>query len=463
MPSGASFLRLIDQSQQKLENAVQKQSTRLHELRLHHTQLRSGIAKRLLEIAQVQGQALDRDEIQGYDQTTQQLDQQLAARAARASLIEQGQIQKSDALVAVRAKAHGLADQLDAAVARINEIDAAARQALDADAAFEMLNRDADAAVERAYAAKAKAEKATKERTIKSGGYLADPLFCYLQGIGFGTPSYRGSAVVRTIDGWVASLCNYRAASRDFQALQQLPDYLAGLAEGRERDRIAVTAAVSNQARAARLSLGIEAYEKQRDRLNADSEKVQQQIDAIEAEISEAGAELKKFVEWRDAAGVKLTERLAEVLESESFAELQSRVLKTATDQDDRALRDLMDLRGQLVEVERLLSEVEKSYEIVNQRLQGMRNIRQRFRHENYHTSNYSIRGAAAAERLESFAQGAVLEADLWHLIRNSAKYDPPSSYSSSSSSSSSSSWGGGSFGSGGGFGGGGFKTGGGF
>lgn len=445
MPTGATFLRRIDEAQQTLESAAQEESTRLHKLRLDHTKLRSGIARLLLEIARTQSQALDRNEIAGYDRATRALDDALEQRARDAEQMALDQERSAADLQERRKIAHALGDKLDQVSVKIAEIDTAAREALGQDPEFHRLSEQTKLATEQAISAKGKAEKAGKERTSKSGSYLADPLFSYLQEIGFGTPVYRAGPVVRTIDGWIAQLCNFQQARKDFEALQQLPEYLADHAQAMDRARADALAQLESQERRAREGLGIAAPEQERARLQAECDKAHAQAEKLESALDQRKEKLRLFAEWRDPTALELQEQLAGVLESETVGALQTRVQMTASDQDDRALRELMRSRELLLDVERQIRFAEEANDGAAKRLEGLRSVRTRYKRENYHGSDYSIRGSAAEERLRGFLEGTVIEADLWHVIRNSAKYDPPTRSVSTSTSWSSSS--GGSFG----------------
>lgn len=204
------------------------------------------------------------------------------------------------------------------------------------------------AADDAAHAAQRMAASAHEEHAAKAGAYEADRIFMYLFARRFGSTDYRAGALVRRVDGWLARLCGFEAASRDYALLVALPAHL----DAHAAQTLAMAAAAADQLeqvrRPALLAAGVAALEaelqQQQTAFGAallDGQLQQGEIDTLQAGLDALAA-------WSDPTGQAIIEKLATALAAESPGQIDQRVLATPTPEDDQALLEVRDLRQRI-------------------------------------------------------------------------------------------------------------------
>lgn len=476
MASGKSVLRKFDRAISGLKADALAAEAAHDSARQEIANSRRKIASHLSVIARTQAEAIQSEAIAAYDMDTTRVALALMVRedeerAALGSLeayrnthdkIEQ---READALAVV-----------DAHEAEVRAIRDSAVDALRDDRAHQALLKALEKAGEVAAAAAERALTARDERDTKVAAYRNDPLFAYLLHRRFGTPGYKAGAVTRTIDSWVARLCNFTAGHRDLQVLEQLPRYLAANAERMEKAHEDADKAVQQSLRAAMKERGVDAAEA----MLAESQRV---LGVAQAETEASGVELERleagyqqYVSWSDTYSRRIDRLLTESMAKESTEELLQRAARTASAADDEAAKEIGILKRRITEIEGDLPSLAASAERYKQQLDGLKAVRTKYKREGFDDSDYEFPERKMEGFLEGYLAGSIASGDLWKSVKRSAHYDPPASYTSSSSYRSSGgfgslsggfgsggSFGGGGFSSGGGFGGGGFSTGGGF
>ena len=412
---------------------------------------------------------LAQDLLQQSSADLQRRDRKAAALAGELQAlldIEQSLQQRSQEAVAARDAAGGrwqaLQDQVDTT--------------LEAEPTYRVLRDDLQLALARADTVERMAASAQSEHDAKAGAYQADPIFMYLHRRSFGSTAYRGWPLVRTVDGWLAGLCGFDRARREYATLVELPPYLQEHA-GRARDDVEAARQPVQQARDAALA-------------HAGGDPLRQQLQAAQGALAQAllaeqlhrqtvdakQAQIDGFRSWTDAEGGALLTALARTLSAKSMDDLYRRVAATASGKDDAVLERIHGNRLRLGEIDGMVAEHTREMAVLKKRLDNLQAARRSYQtaadieRQAYETPSY--RAAAPATVAASFfsttstsrrtarSSGGLFDL----LLSGSSSSSSRSGSGARSSSSSSSSSSGSSFRSGGGIsGGGGFKTGGGF
>ena len=155
-------------------------------------------------------------------------------------------------------------------------------------------------ASEKATNAADRAITAAQERDEKAAAYRADPLFSYLLDRGYATPAYKAGTLVRTMDGWVAQLCNYTSGRRDLQVLEQLPEHLGRHAALMEKAHQEADQAVQESLQQAMLALG---GQQAKDALSAAKEALsaaRNDAGAAQSELQRLESVHQQYVAWSD-------------------------------------------------------------------------------------------------------------------------------------------------------------------
>lgn len=325
------------------------------------------------------------------------------------------------------------------------------------------------------------ATSAQAEHDAKAGAYQADPVFRYLLSRDFGGSSYRGWPLVRTVDGWLAELCGFARARREYATLVELPPYLRQHA-GQARDEVEAARQPLQDMREAALA-------------EAGGDPLRQVLQSAQAMLAQAllaeqlqrqavdgtQSQIDAMRSWTDSEGASLLATLARTLSSRSLEDLYQRVAATATAEDDAVLERIHGTRVRLDAIEAELGERSGDMAALKRSLDNLQSAlrsyqlaadqERSFREAEVRRTTHTIATSffSTTTRSSNRSQPTRSSAGLFDWAGGSSRSSRPdssarSSSRGSSSSSSAGSSGGGGFRSGGGVsGGGGFKTGGGF
>lgn len=317
---------------------------------------------------------------------------------------------------------------------------------------------EADRAAAVAVNAREKASRAEAELDDKQHTYRDDPLFSYLWDRGFGTAAYSAGPVIRTLDGWVAHLCNFAAARTSFDLLNKLPNYLkekssslTTRAEGLKSKAEAMRAESEKRHGVPALAKKVELAERHAHASRANHQARQDLIDELEDRLA-------RFAGQEDKEYAQIQARLQGLIERIPRDDLMALARNTATDKDDKLVESLIRLDQDIEAAQQAIRDAEGDERRARDALNSAKAMRRKFKDKGYDNSRYRFRKWNDSW-LDGYVAGTVTSNVLWSDISRSASYSSPSSSYSSYGSSSSS----GGFGSGGGFGGGSFSSGGGF
>lgn len=311
-----------------------------------------------------------------------------------------------------------------------------------------------------------KAARAEADRAEKRKPYEACKLFSYLWTRRFGFAEYRAISLTRTLDQWVAKLCGYASAHRDYGALLEIPDRLRAhanrLAE-EARDEAQILAELEQRALEAAgadpLERTLEAAEAELDRAIATIEDLERQ----HVELSERRQALESGQDPHTQAALT---GISQQLESEAVATLQLDARETATEEDDRLVREIAELRDEHERIAQRLGVVQEQHDLATRGVENLLDLRRRFRRHKFDSERSEFRGVDFADIAGRILGGILDSAGAWgHMKRHHRRRQRrhrPSSFGGFGGFGGGGSFGGGGFG-GGGFGGGGFSSGGGF
>lgn len=464
MSSGREYARKLDQATAQLGRDHDAKSAELDALNRDIAATQRAVSKAYLAIAKDHVAALDAEELQAYDQVTEEAvlhirNRLTQVRELRGS-VERRMAEEEQALkhqlVAVEAR--------DRDAAKVRALEHSVDQGLADQVEYGELQAAEKTAVAIATRAAEKARLAAEEGAKKLSAYEGDTIFMYLHGRGYGSAEYRRKTphLVRVVDGWVARLCGYAAARKDYQTLTTMPTYLQRHAERMEQNA-AANRQRGEQYRQDKLrKAGIEPLLESFRRSDATLADRDASLATAREKLDAARQSLHLVEEWRDPPSATLLGRMAKTFSQEGFEKLRGRVRSTSTAEDDANLsrieKWLDDVKTKIAQGD----EIRTYIQAIDDRRGELVSLRRQFRQKGYDSSDYKISGRRVDDLLTGYILGTVVRGDLWSGISSSVRYDPPRRPSSSSSS--------GGFGSGGGFrtgggfsGGGGFRTGGGF
>lgn len=327
----------------------------------------------------------------------------------------------------------------------------------------------------RAEHAADKAQQAERDRVSKGLPYEQDRLFDYLWRRRYGFPQYRAWPLFRALDGWVAGLCDYDRAHRDYAMLLEIPVRLRAHAERAAGEAAEAAAALQALEQAALAADGEPA-------LRAALEQAQRQLDEADAGIEAAEASRAALVQSLasiDGGEDDTTRRAIAVLQAQLSVEdvetLRRDAEATASTSDDELAARIAAMRAEQVSLAADAAQARKRLDEAQNALGELKALEQRFRRNHFDRSDSRFgAGFDIGELLGGILRGTLSSDGAWGRIRRQQSWRPRIDSGASTAGhvlggllragiSIGSSRSGSGFGTGGGFGGGGFGTGGGF
>lgn len=206
---------------------------------------------------------------------------------------------------------------------------------------FQSLYAQAHLAVSTSTAAAGNFKEIDEECTTKLAAFGADRFYSYLRAAQYGTPAYRGGRIARSLDSWVAGLCNFNQNFSTEQTLRSM----------QETNRVSFQAL---EAESTRLKTELEAF-RSLARRKAGAEDLQSKLDSAIAELANAKdrasniqLELYAFAEKTDPYYVSAHSSLTQHLSSVSLETLKELADETPDQKDDAELDRIADYRQQL-------------------------------------------------------------------------------------------------------------------
>lgn len=307
---------------------------------------------------------------------------------------------------------------------RLDQLAVEARKSLGSDPAWRALAEARDELASTAGRAAAKSEEAKRTEAQKGAAYRGDPLFMYLWERGYGTGGYGASGLVAMLDGWVAGLVRYPTARTDFAVLTEIPIRLEAharaLAERAEQARSKVEA--MEAARITELAgsdlmgaLG---------KLRAEQGVLVQRLQAADAEIGEAGVQLKAYAEGQDQSFQRAVALHAEFVDKEHPRKLLADALATRTGEDDRLVARTRDLARDLDQAAELIAARRRDLDRLFRRREELARVAATFRRQRYEDEGSVFsNNPALGDLLRQVLAGAITAAEYWARAKSQQRW----------------------------------------
>lgn len=489
MQSGSSVYHRIERQTASAQDRLNGATQQVEQARAALQHNRSEEARALAELARVRLGELDGDRVKArLDRSDRDALALLAERTRERDRVGFAVADGAKALAAMVAEQDRLAAACDEAAKAHEQLVAATMQQLAEQDEWAAQRGHVEFTAAKAQNAADKAQQAAADRDQKRAPYDADKLFAYLWRRRYRFPDYRAIPLIRTLDGWVAGLCDYDRAHRDYGMLLEIPKRLSAHATAlqaeadAERERLAAIErrALDDAGEPARRA-ALQAAQQRVDESGA-------RIAAAEAAQDELLRQQATLASGQDRWSVSAEQVLQAQLASEDIATLRADALATDSPRDDELVWNVATLRERALALSEQLRAAEQAHHAALTSFREVEDLSRRFRQHDFHRGDSLFDDDFDVGSLIGGVLAGVLRSgDAWSTMRRRQRFrirSSPSGLStaatigriggailgslgSSSSSSRSGGFGGGGggFRSGGGFGGGGggFRTGGGF
>lgn len=450
--------------------------------------------------------------LQREDEAARQAETRALAELARVRLAELDGERVAGGLDAADRQAMELLDRRDGERARLDEEigrssgrlaalnderaqrlqardEAAAQHRRLVEATLQRLEQDADYAAQRGHVehltaqaqhAARKADQAEADRETKRRPYEQDKLFAYLWRRRYRFPEYRAAPLFRTLDGWVARLCGYDRAHRDYAMLLEIPVRLRAHADGVAARAAAAAAELQRLEQEALERDGEPALRAVLAERQDELDETDRQLDAAEDAHSALLQGRGRFDAGADEATQEALQALTAQLASEDVATLRRDARQTAAPHDDELADRVAGQRARQREIASGLQAAREAEAEAQHGVNELLELRRRFRHQGFDDESSVFGGDLdLGELIGGVLRGVLHAGTAFGRLRGHHRWRRPRVHTGSAVAGRilgsllsgagrrgggfGGFGGGGGFRSGGGFGGGGFRTGGGF
>ncbi|MCB9876579.1 MAG: hypothetical protein H6835_03165 [Planctomycetes bacterium] len=486
MQSGSSVYRDLERQTVAAQDRLNSATQQVEQARAALQHNRSEEARALAELARVRLGELGGDRVKArLDQSDRDALALLAERTRERDRVGFAVADGAAALAALRSEQDRLAAARDAAAKAHEELVAATMQQLAQQDEWAAQRGHVEFTAAKAQNAADKAQQAAADRDHKRAPYDADKLFAYLWRRRYRFPEYRAIPLIRTLDGWVAGLCDYDRAHRDYGMLLEIPKRLAAHAAALQAEAAAELARLTALERAALDAAGEPARREALQAAQQQLEELGRRIVAAEAAQDELLQQQASLASGQDRWSASAEQVLQAQLASEDVATLRADALATESPRDDELVWTVASVRERALALSEQLRAAEQAHHAALTSFREVEDLSRRFRQHDFQRGDSMFDDDFDVGSLVGGVLAGVLRSgDAWSTMRRRQRWRARSSDSAfgtaatigriggailgsigSSSSRGGFGGGGGGFRSGGGFGGGGggFRTGGGF
>lgn len=263
-----------------------------------------------------------------------------------------------------------------------------------------------------------------QEAQEKLPTYEKSKLFQYLYRRGYGTREYQGKGLTKSLDGWVAKLVKYNKNRQSYNFLRATPELMATEVDRRRddfnrlmqqieamedeiSDEIGLTALLSEGG-----SLG-----EQRATELANLERLETERNSIEKNIARLEATENEYYE----AGVDRLKQFLGTL-NESALELRTKATPQAT--DDAIFREIKQLNQQLRDARQQSHDDRQLLEVWHDKISGLDQVIRRFRSSEFDSRRSSFSRRFDVDReIDRYLQGNNSVAGLWSVVRQHQQF----------------------------------------
>ena len=262
---------------------------------------------------------------------------------------------------------------------------------LEQDQGYRLQKEKAIRAAEVTRRADEKASQSEADLASKGEPYQEDSIFMYLWQRRYMTPDYRANGIIRSLDGWVARLIDYRQTRADYHMLNELPlrlrEHADRAAEEARRQQQALQALERQTAEkdgVGTSQTALESAEKQLQQVN-------DEIEAHEKRYQELLGQKADFAAGEDKYTQKAIEVLVAELESEDTLELYRQAQATPRPEDDAIVMRLHKLQQEQQETKVRISDLKADRQQQRMALEELTKLAGKFRRSNYDARHSSF------------------------------------------------------------------------
>ncbi len=263
-----------------------------------------------------------------------------------------------------------------------------------------------------------KIELARRDYKEKSEPYHNDELFVYLKERNYGRSDYKASALIGSLDKWVAELVRYEEARRNYDMLVSIPGKLIQHKQLLQKELEAVEQELEDYKQAF--------YKKDGTLLVQQSliEK-RQEIADLDMKIRRAAVEQDTLLRMKTSSAEQVDENYKSVIttlrnlyKNKSLESLKHYAALSVTQDDDELVSRLISISKRQADQETSLNSYRKTVKDLNNQYQRLEELRAGYKNKGYDSRRVVFRGDNVfAVLLGEFLVGVLTNRQLWHAV----------------------------------------------
>ncbi len=260
----------------------------------------------------------------------------------------------------------------------------------------------------------------------KGEAYRQDPLFQYLWKRDFRKSNYKASPFIRFMDGWVARVCKYDQAYRNYDRLTDLPKWLEAHAATQDEKADAALEALE--------AAEIEALEKGgANELQAKADVLLEKVELKDSNIRDAETSYRQLSEKhirlrneQEGPAREARRLLEDGLKQASFPDLRSLAAETLALDDDEIVDRLVDLRREQMSLELEASRIDQRPRELREDLTAMEALRRQFKSARLDSPYAKFKSATIDDILTALSIGQLDARDAFSRLRRAVRREAP-------------------------------------
>lgn len=250
-------------------------------------------------------------------------------------------------------------------------------------------------------------EEIARECEEKLPAFEQDRLYVYLRGIGFGTDQYRRGNLRRTIDRWVAGLCNYMENRASETALLAMREVNAASFARLERQLEEAQAFTQSLINAALEQAGVSKMEAQLAEAEAD-------LKVKKSRASQLQDSLLEFSRKADRHYQDAMDKLSATLGDCAVADLHRMANITSDESDNDAASDIEKIQARLTQLKGSIPRLRAEADEARSSYDRAKRLERELRDSRYSSSTYQYRGGLdLQDLLTGYMAGALSQRDV--------------------------------------------------
>ena len=290
---------------------------------------------------------------------------------------------------------------------------------------FAELSKEVATADEELARNEERVEELAREAKDKLPPYEKSSLFMYLFKRKYGRSDYTSRGLIRTLDGWVAKLIDYRRARKGYEFLKTTPELVAAEVERRREERGILFEKLEALEDEIAEATGLTRVLAEGERLGARHDELVVARQAVVDRLSGMREELLGIEQSQGRYYGEALERYRKFLGDTETAVMESRARRTPDFEDDEIVREIRDVEGEIVTARGQLEDLDDHRDDIEERVRGLREVVGKYRRHDYDSRRSYFEGLDIDRELDRYLTGKVSSTKLWRKIREAQRFRP--------------------------------------